>query len=329
MDRLLSMQVFCRVVERQGFAAAARALDLSPSVVTRLVADLEGHLGVRLLNRSTRRLALTEAGERYHEQARAILTQVTDAEASARDTAGALRGHLKVLTSPAFATHELARHLPAFRRQHPALTISLSAPGMVETLDEAHDLSLITAFDEPQTGLFVARQLACSYGVLCASPAYLSARGHPLVPDDLRTHDIMSPSAMSELTLHPRGDPPDASARDSVTLPLQAAPLITRHIDTVRAAAVAGLGLAVLPSYVAADGLRRGELVWLLPAWYVARLVIYAAMPTRRLVPAKTRAFMDFMRSLYGDGTSDPWLAEREAGVVPSAIRRPARTRAG
>ena len=88
----------------------------------------------------------------------------------------------------------------------------------------------------------------------------------------------------------------------------------TGQVIEITVLSIAVIGIAVT------DGLRRGELVWLLPAWYVARLVIYAAMPTRRLVPAKTRAFMDFMRSLYGDGTSDPWLAEREAGVVPSAI---------
>jgi DNA-binding transcriptional LysR family regulator len=125
MDRLHSMRVFSRVIDQGSFASAARELNLSPAVVTRLVADLEEHLGARLINRTTRRLSLTDTGELYLERVRQILTEIDEAEALASAATAEPRGHLRVLCSPAFAVHQIAKHLPKFRAMYPQMPARL------------------------------------------------------------------------------------------------------------------------------------------------------------------------------------------------------------
>src|ERR1700754_3953054 len=136
MDRLHSMRVFSRVVDEGSFARAARELNLSPAVVTRLIADLEEHLGARLINRTPGRLSLTDTGELYLERVRHVLTEVEEAEALASAATADPRGHLRVLVPPAFAVHQIAKHLPRFRALFPLVTVELSAPGPVEAVDE-------------------------------------------------------------------------------------------------------------------------------------------------------------------------------------------------
>jgi len=126
MDRLQAMRMFTRVIDEGSFAAAARSINVSPAVVTRLIAELEEHLGARLINRTTRRLALTEAGEAYLERVRHILIELEDAEALASASTVEARGTLRVLCPPAFAVHQLAKHLPAFRARHPKVTVELT-----------------------------------------------------------------------------------------------------------------------------------------------------------------------------------------------------------
>ena len=172
-----AMRTFVRVVDKQGFASAARGLDLAPAVVTKQVAELEAHLGARLLNRTTRRMSLTDVGETYLEQARQILADVDEAEAAAARAVKELRGHLKVLVPPAFAVHQLARHLPAFRARHPGVTLELTVPGPVEAVDDNHDVSILMSGAPLRDGDFVARRIAVSEVIICAAPAYLERVG--------------------------------------------------------------------------------------------------------------------------------------------------------
>lgn len=144
MDQLRALRVFTRVIDEGSLAAAARALDLAPAVVTRVLAELETHLGARLLNRSSRRLALTDAGAAYLARARRILADVDDADAAAGASTGQARGSLRILCPPAFAVHQLAPRLPAFRAHHPQVTLELAAPGPVETADEHFDVSIVS-----------------------------------------------------------------------------------------------------------------------------------------------------------------------------------------
>ena len=306
MDRLHSMRVFSRVIERGSFAGAARALNLSPAVVTRLVADLEEHLGARLINRTTRRLALTDTGEIYLERVRHILTEVEEAEAMATAATSEPRGHLRVLCSPAFAVHQIAKMLPRFRALYPRVTIELSVPGPVDTVDENFDVSIITEGRRPLDGSFVARRLARSEVIACASPEYLDKRGRPSHPRDLAGHEAMIPNFISELTFHTDSD--GESAAETVTLPMPRPALSTIHTDTMYAAALAGMGITGLPSFVAEDALLENALERVLPQWRLLSTTLYAGMPTRKYVPARTRAFVDFLVQTFGGEDRDPWL---------------------
>lgn len=308
MDRLHSMRAFARVIDAGSFAGAARELNLSPAVITRLVADLEEHLGARLINRTTRRLALTDIGEAYLERVRAILTEVEEAEALASAAASEPRGHLRVLSPPAFAVHQLAKHLPTFHAQYPKVTIELVAPGPVESLDEAFDVTILSVARRPLDGDFVARRLAKTEVITCASPAYLDRRGRPEHPDQLSTHDAMMPAFLRELSFTRGVVGDDEPAGDIVTLTPPRPVLGTTHIDMLYAAALHGLGIAGLPSFVAEDALREGALERVLPQWRLFEARLYAAMPTRKHVPARTRAFVDFLVQVFGGEDHDPWL---------------------
>ena len=321
MDRLHSMRVFARVVDEGSFARAARELNLSPAVVTRLVADLEDHLGSRLINRTTRRLALTDTGELYLDRVRHILTEVEEAEALATASTAEPRGHLRVLCPPAFAVHQIAKHLPKFRALYPRVTLELSVPGPVETVDENFDVSILTEGRRPLDGSFVARRLARSEVIVCASPEYLDRRGRPQHPRDMEGHENMVPPFLRELTFRTgaRGD--DEPPGESVTLVPKRSALSTIHTDTMYAAALAGLGITGLPSFVAEDARREHALERVLPQWHLFTTTLYAGMPTRKHVPARTRVFVDFLVKTFGGDDRDPWLLAAGCETQPIANR--------
>lgn len=310
MDRLNAMRVFARVIEEGSFAGAARQMHMSPAAVTRLVAELEEHLGARLITRTTRRLALTDAGENYLERVRHILADVDEAEAQAGASTAEPRGHLRVLAPPAFAVHQIAKHLPAFRVRYPLVSLELAAPGPVETIDENFDLTIIILGQRPLEGDFIARPLARTEIIICASPEYLDARGRPQHPRELMSHDAMIPTFMRELHFQHGAWGDDEPGGESVRLVTPRPALSTTHIDTMYAAALAGLGIAGLPSFVVEDALLERALERVLPEWRLFTSTIYAAMPTRKHVPARTRAFLDFLIEAFGaEGPSrDPWL---------------------
>jgi len=317
MDRLTTMRIFCRVVDSGSFAAAAREANLSPAAVTRLVADLEDHLGARLLTRTTRRLALTEIGEAYLERARQILADVEEAEALASHASSEPRGHLRVLVPPSFAVHQLAKHLPRFRAQYPQVTVELHSPGPVETIDESFDISLITVAQRPLDGSFVARRLARCEVIACASPEYLNRRGRPQHPRDLEQHEAMMPSSLREVTFMPGPFGADDAPGEPVRLQVARPALGTTHTDTMYAAALHGLGIAGLPSFVAEDALLENALERVLPEWHLFAMTIHAAMPTRKHVPARTRVFIDFLVATYGGEDRDPWLIAAQCPTQP------------
>jgi DNA-binding transcriptional LysR family regulator len=312
MDQLRAMRVFAKVVDEGGFAKAARVLDAAPPVVTRLVAELESHLGARLLNRTTRSIALTEVGEAYLEKVRSILIDIEEAEALASEATTEPRGHLRILCPPAVAVHQLAKHLPRFRDAHPHVTVEIAAPGPVETLDEAYDLTIIAVRGGLQ-GDFVARRLARSEVVACASPEYLDRRGRPTHPSELAAHDALMPP-LSEMQRGLTfinglwGDDEPSGETYTVALPGRPA-LGTTHIDTMYAAALAGMGVAGLPSFVLEDALLEHALERVLPSWRLFNTTLWAAMPTRKHLPARTRVFLDFLLQVFGGEDRDPWLA--------------------
>ncbi|MDP3614362.1 MAG: LysR substrate-binding domain-containing protein, partial [Rubrivivax sp.] len=283
MDQLRAMKVFARVVDEGGFARAARALDMAPPVVTRMVAELEAHLGARLLNRTTRSISLTEVGEQYLDKVRTILIEVQESEALASESTKIARGHLRVLCPPAVAVHQLAKHLPRFQAQYPQVTLELSSPGPVDTVNEAFDISIFASRQAPD-GDFIARRLARSEVVVCASPEYLDRKGRPEHPRDLLGHEAIVPPLSGlngGLTFYTGAWGDDEPGGERFTLKtVQQPALATTHIDTMYAAALAGLGIAGLPSYVIEDALLEHALERVLPQWRMFDVTLWAGMPT-------------------------------------------------
>jgi len=329
MDLIKAMRVIVAVADQGSLAGAARALDLAPAVVTRLVADLEEHLGARLMHRTTRRLTLTEAGEQYLGRARQILADIAEAESLALEATGEPRGHLRVLLPPALAVHQLAKHLPRFHKQYPQVTVELHSPGPVETLDEAFDLTLFTARG-PLEGDFIARRLASTEVILCASPEYLDRRGRPAHPNDLSGHDTMLPAGAMQraITFH-AGRVAGQDEADTVTVTPARPVLTTSHIDTMYAAALHGLGIAGLPSFLAEDALLEHALERVLPAWRLFALTLWVALPSRKHLPARTRVFLDFLLAIFGGAERDPWLAAAGCETQPYCAQAAAAAAAG
>lgn len=312
MDQLRALRVFTQVIAEGSFAGAARVLDLAPAVVTRAVSDLEDHLGARLLNRTTRKLALTEVGEDYFDRAKRVLAELDDADALASAVNKAPSGTLRILCPPAFATHQLVPHLPIFRQRFPGIQLELAAAGPVEAADENFDVSILSIGQQTLQGDFVVRPLATSTFVLCASPSYLKRCGHPQQPEDLLLHDGLLPDVAAvrrELTLFREPCGTTGATLRILKVSMRPPVLSTAQLEVLCAAAVNGMGVAGLPTFMVADALRDGRLVRVLSDWHGGSLQLYAAMPTRKHVPARTRAFIDFLVETFGGNQEDPWLA--------------------
>ncbi len=308
MDQLRALRVFAAIVDAGSFAGAARALDLAPAVVTRTLAELEQHLGARLLQRSTRRVALTEAGAAYLDSTRRALTTIDEADAQAGATTATARGRVRVVAPASFATHQIAPRLAQLRVAFPQLTVELTTPGPVESADEGFDVTIVQLAQRPLQGDFVARPLARSHFVLCASAAYLKRRGTPAEPEDLLAHEGLLPAvaaARRELALQCS----DGSRR--ITLPTPLPALASVQLEPLYAAALAGVGIAAVPSFMAAAAIDDRRHVRVLPDWLGATLTLYAAVPTRKHLPARSRAFIDFLVQCFGGVEQhDPWLGE-------------------
>jgi DNA-binding transcriptional LysR family regulator len=325
MDQLRAIRTFLEVVDQGGFAGAARALDLSPAVVTRLVAELERHLGTRLLNRTTRRVALTPAGTAYAEQTRRLLAGIAEADAAAQATSRSTAGHIKVQVPPAFAVHQLARVLPAFHLRCPQVTIELLASGPVQALGEHSDLALIVTQGPDLDGDFIARPLARSELVLCASAGYLRQRGRPGHPDELALHELLVPPIASvRRGVHFHRGPLDDEPAAVVTVRPRQPVVSSMQLDAVFAAAAAGMGIVGLPSFMADEALREGRFERVLEQWHVATLSIHVGLPSRHHLPASTRAFRDFLVETFGSlPDADPWLAAAGAPAPGLALGSP------
>ena len=311
MDQLRSLRVFCSVIGEGSFAGAARALDMAPAGVTRCIAELEEHLGARLLNRTTRRIALTEIGEAYLETARQILDQIDDADALAGAATTQPQGKLRILCPPAFAVHQLARHLPQFRAEFPHISLELSAPGPVDVAGDHFDVSILSLGQQTLSGEFVARKLATSAFIVCAAPSYLLHKQRPNSPKDLLHHAAVLPATVAvkrNLTLYRTGGASGKNNAAVETVALSSPALSTHSIEMIFAAAVAGLGVAGLPSFIAEQALRDGRLERLLPQWRGLALTLYAAVPARKRMPKRSRVFIDFLAKTFGGTDADPWI---------------------
>ncbi|HVL45256.1 MAG TPA: LysR family transcriptional regulator [Acidovorax sp.] len=297
MDRLQAMKIFERVVEEGGFAAAARAMDMSPPVVTRMVAELEQHLGTRLLQRTTRKLALTDAGESYLQRVRAILHEIDDAEAAAAASTRDLRGTIRIVAAPVLATNFLAPMVAVWHAHYPKLMLDISMDAYAASRVDEFDVTIMVAGEDFDANI-VARPLVQGEAIVVASPDYLERRGIPREPQDLVHHDYLrDSSAPVRLQSGPGRKLRLQSLRADVPDEEVDAPAVLQSVSTelLMRAAVDGAGVAVTSRLLAEEHLARGELVHILPGWIFSRYTIYAALPSGRMLPARTRVFLDFL----------------------------------
>lgn len=292
MDRLQSMRVFERVVDEGGFAAAARALDMSAPVVTRLVADLEDHLGARLLQRSTRRLSLTDTGQQYLKRIRSILQDIDDADAAASAQTTDLAGLLRLHAPPVLASYVIAPLLTEFRKRYPKILVELEVASLREPPIEDFDITLLGT-DEGFDADIIARKLIESETILVAAPNYLQRKGMPLQPEALVQHDCLRLKMPDVRTRLWRMWCPESPAQP-MEIEIQPV-LLASHTDSLLRAALDGAGITSVAIDVVAPYLTKGELVRVLAPWITGRLVIYAAVPSRKFIPQRTRVFLDFL----------------------------------
>ena len=294
MDRLLSMRVFQKVIDEDGFAAAARVLDMSPAGVTRLVGDLEQHLGTRLIQRTTRKLALTDAGEAYLLRVRSILSEVDDAEAAAGQSSSELQGVVHVVAPALFANYFLATHMTHWLAKYPKVAIHLHEDPFPQNRVEEFDVTFMVVNGSFDASV-VARAIARTEYVLCASPDYLKRRGKPEKPQDLQGHQYLRfpwLASSGHSVRHIRLSRLDGTG-DVLDIPMHVV-FQAESYHTLFTAALNGAGIAALPRYPASNYFSDGSLVHVLPEWIFDRYTVYVALPTRKLIPARTRAFLDF-----------------------------------
>ncbi|MBU0749665.1 MAG: LysR family transcriptional regulator [Gammaproteobacteria bacterium] len=296
MDRLQAMKVFERVVEEGGFAAAARAMDMSPPVVTRMVAELEQHLGTRLLQRTTRKLALTDAGDAYLQRVRAILHEIDDAESAAAASTRDLRGTIRIVASPVLATNFLAPMVSIWHARHPKVMLDVCVDSYASSRVDEFDVTIMVAGEDYDANI-VARPLLQGEAIVVAAPVYLERRGIPREPQDLVTHDHLRDSSApvramgSGRKLRLQSLLPGVPDEDIDVSPV----LQSVSTELLMRAAVDGMGVVVTSRLLAEDHLARGELVHILPSWIFSRYTIYAALPSGRMLPARTKVFLDFL----------------------------------
>ncbi|MBK7472132.1 MAG: LysR family transcriptional regulator [Betaproteobacteria bacterium] len=306
MDRLTAMQVFVRVVEAGSFVKAAGQLEISTTAASRLVADLEAHLGTRLLQRTTRRLGLTAAGSTYFESCQQIVGAVADAEAQVGLEAQRPFGTLRVSGPVVFGMQHLAPLLAAYGARYPDVRVDIAlADRMVDLVDEGFDVAIRIAGKLADT--LVARRLTSIRIVVCAAPGYLKRHGTPRVPSDLARHNCLRYTIMdrsAEWTL--AGPQGNVATKVSGTL-------LSNNGDVLRTAALAGVGIVVQPSFMVGEDLRLGRLVPVLERYCQPDLAAYAVYPTRRHLPAKVRSFVDFLAETLSDPPPwDAWMKGRK-----------------
>jgi DNA-binding transcriptional LysR family regulator len=300
MDRFTSMEVFARVAEVKGFSEAARRLGQSKSSVSKHVSALENHLGVRLLNRTTRRLSLTEAGVAYYDWCRRIAADMEAAEESVTRLHAEPRGNLKVNAPMSFGWQHLAPAIPGFLDRYPHVTVEMSLDDrFVDLIEEGFDLAVrITRLADSS---LIARRIASARRIICASPDYLAEHGVPRTPADLVQHNCLIYS------YSPRGDRWRFSGPDGEYTVRVSGNFWANNGDALRTAALAGLGVLPSPSFIVGEDLRAGRLKAVLGDFRTPDLPIHAVYPHQRHMTAKLRVFIDYMIERFA--TSPSWDA--------------------
>lgn len=294
MQSLTDIAIFVKVVELSSFTAAAEALEMSQPVVSKAVSRLEEKLGARLLNRTTRRLSLTEAGSELYRRSVRALEEIENAELEVARFQTEPRGTLRVSAPMSFSILQLGAKLQSFLEQYPGVHVELSLDDRrVDLVEEGFDVAIRIA--NLQDSNLVARKIVPCRQVICAAPAYLEKHGTPERPEDLLEHNCIM---YSFLTHAREWRLTDAEGQTHV-VPLKGS-LQTNNGLVNRAAAISGVGILMLPTFYIGDQLRSGELKPVLCKFRPADIAVYAVYPERRNLSPKVRAFVDFLAATFG-----------------------------
>ena len=291
MDKLNAISVFCKVIETQSFTQAANQQNISVAMASKLVSQLEEHLKTRLLQRTTRKIVPTEAGMLYYQRCQAILLDLSEADSSISNMATSLQGNLLISVPRDFGLLYISPNLPKFIELHPNLHVEIEFEDKrVDLVAEGYDLALRIGY--MQDSSLVARKISSSPMHFVASPSYLEARGIPLTPDDLEYHQgLLYKSSLNQVHWQ------SAKANQIQRYKIQSK-VVSNNGMALLEMTKAGLGISNSPSFFVKDALASGELVEILSEYKQKPLDIYVVYPNRRHLPAKVRAFIEFLASL-------------------------------
>lgn len=295
MDPLSDVAVFVQVVESGSFTAAAERLQVSKSVVSKYVTRLEARLGARLLNRTTRRLSLTEVGRVFYERSREGLSAIEEAEREVSRLQGTPTGMLRLNTPMSFGVLHVAPVLPDFMRRFPEISVEVDLDDrQVDVIDEGFDIS-VRISELPDSSLVARRLAACRHAIV-AAPGYLEKHGWPKRPADLARHNVISYRYQaSSLNWHFRG--PDGKP---VSMPVSGNLQMNNSL-ALREAMLAGIGIARTPTFLVGEDVARGSLVPILTDYQALEVSVYLVYPERRHLSPKVRAFIEFMAERIQD----------------------------
>jgi len=292
MDVFQTMRCFIAVAQSGSFTAAAAMLDTSTTNVSKAVSSLEARLQTRLINRTTRRLALTEAGLRYLQRCEKIIEEMREADEEAGTAQTRPVGRLKIHAMSAVGNHYVINAIARYRETHPSVMFDLTLTNRLpDLLEEGYDMSIVLARDLPDSG-FVAQRLGITYSILCASPAYLKKRGIPHAPVALGAHDCLR----IVNTVMPAENWVFEGPEGVETV---STPMSPFHVNTADAMTVAisnGMGIGIQPIASAVEGLKTGTLVRVLPEYRFEELNVFAIYPSRKFVDAKIKTWVDFLK---------------------------------
>jgi DNA-binding transcriptional LysR family regulator len=295
MDRFESMRIFTKVVEASSFTTASSGLGLSTSMVSQHIKQLEERLGARLLNRTTRRMGLTEVGRAYYDRCKRLLSDLEEAESAVGRMQVAPRGDLRVNATPVFGVLHLAPAVADFTARYPSISIEVMlSDRIVDLVDESFDVA-VRVEPLPDSSL-VARQIASCRIVICGAPAYFKKHGVPRTPADLANHNCLTFTGTS----YTRGVWQLASSKGEALEVTPRGNLRSNNAAVLLFAASEGQGLVAMPTYMVSDALKSGSLRTVLDDYAPPLLTIRAVYPHGRHLSAKVRTFVDFLAARFG-----------------------------
>ncbi|HEY4804673.1 MAG TPA: LysR family transcriptional regulator [Paraburkholderia sp.] len=318
MDTLVSMKVFRQVVEAGSFVAAAERMDMSAAMASKHVMHLEQQLGARLLNRTTRRVAPTEAGREYYERVAQALTELDEAGQAVGAASVVPQGRLRVSSLTAFGLRHVMSAVADYAAGFPQVTVDITlSDRVVELIDEGFDVAIRAAPSGLKSSSLIARPLATAHIVLCASPEYLRRHGAPKSVADLARHNFVQYAGASAQELAPF-----AEGAGGVK-PKPGGNLIVNHLEALRVVVLQGGGLSMLGTEVVGDDIAEGRLVPLLvDALPPRELPIYAVYASRRHLSAKVRSFVDFLAARFSERELWPGVEAIRAAALSADAGR-------